>query len=204
VAFRPRSLLKTVLVLAAFCALAYFARGLWLPVFGYGLIHDDGPGKAEIAVVLGGDYWGHRLLRSAELVREGYVPAVLISGPPGFYGINEADAAIQFAVAKGYPKEWFIPLRHTALSTREEAVKILDELQRRNTRSFLLVTSDHHTGRARRIFLTAERKRGGGPEFRTVAAPDEFFRPATWWQSREGEKTVFMEWTKTFATAAGM
>ena len=58
------------------------------------------PGKADIAVVLAGDYWGHRLFNGAELVKQGYVPLVLVSGPPGFYGVNEADAAIQFAVDK--------------------------------------------------------------------------------------------------------
>src|ERR1039457_6389985 len=58
------------------------------------------------------------------------------------YDINEADAAIQFAIHKGYPAQWFIPLYHTALSTREEAVPVLDALKQRNIHSFLLVTSD--------------------------------------------------------------
>ena len=120
------------------------------------------------------------------------------------YNINEADAAIDWAVSKGYPRDWFIPLRHNALSTRTEATVIFDELKRRNAHSFLLVTSNYHTGRARRIFLSVERARGGGPEFRTVAAPDHFFRPADWWRSRESEKVVFMEWTKTLTGVFGI
>jgi uncharacterized SAM-binding protein YcdF (DUF218 family) len=203
VALRHSSKLKTAIGFLLVCVFAYLVRGFWLPVLGAGLIHDDGPAKADIAVVLGGDYWGHRILRAAELAKQGYVPAVLVSGPPGFYGINEADAAIQFAVSKGYPRQWFIPLYHHALSTREESCVLLAELRRRNLRSFLLVTSDYHTGRARRIFLSMERASGGGPEIRTVAAPDEFFRPAAWWQSREGQKMVLLEWMKTVATAAG-
>jgi hypothetical protein len=39
---------------------------------------------------------------------------------------------------------------------------------------------------------------------RTVAAPDEFFRAESWWRSRQAQKTVFMEWSKTVATAIGM
>src|SRR5437870_5826128 len=131
---------------------AFLARGWWLPAFGYALIHDDGPAKADIAVVLGGDVWGRRILRGGDLVKQGYVPAVLVSGPPGFYDVNEADAAIQFATARGYPKEWFIPLRHSALSTRDETQVVLDEFRRRNTRSFLLVTSSYHSARSRRIY----------------------------------------------------
>ena len=202
-AFRPFPRLKALVALLVLCAAAYLARDWWLPAFGYALVHDDGPGKADIAVVLGGDYWGHRVERAGDLVRQGYVPAVLVSGPPGFYGMNEADAAIQFAASKGYPREWFIPLRHEALSTQTEAQAILDELRRRNVHSFLLVTSDFHTARARRIYRAAERARGG-PEFRTVAAPDQYFRADSWWRTREGRKTVLIEWMKTIATAIGL
>ena len=78
------------------------------------------------------------------------------------------------------------------------------ELRRRHVRSFLLVTSDYHTARARRIFLAAERAMGGGPAMRTVAAPDQFFRPDSWWRNREAQKTAFFEWSKTVATALGL
>jgi len=67
-----------------------------------------------------------------------------------------------------------------------------------------LVTSDYHSARARRIFLAAERASGGGPQMRTVAAPDEFFRPDSWWRNRQSQKMVFMEWSKTVATAFGL
>jgi uncharacterized SAM-binding protein YcdF (DUF218 family) len=203
VAARRFAFAKIILLVTVACAAAYLARGLWLPTLGYGLIHDDGPAKADCAIVLGGDYWGERILRGAELVRQGYVPSVLVSGPPGFYGMNEADLAIQFAVGKGYPKEWFVPVRHQGLSTRAEAEVFFDELRRRGARSFLLVTSDHHTARARRTFLAAARQYPGAPEFRTVSAPDHFFRPGDWWRDREAQKIVFMEWTKTFASAVG-
>jgi uncharacterized SAM-binding protein YcdF (DUF218 family) len=185
-------------------AVLFLTKDLWFGAIGTALVHDDGAGKAEIAVVLAGDYWGHRLLKAAELVRQGYVPRVLVSGPPGIYEINEADAAIQFAVHKGYPAEWFIPLRHTALSTRDEAAIVLDYLRQRNIHSFLLVTSNYHTGRSRRIYLDAEHRRGGGPDFRVVASGDQFFSAADWWHNREGRKTVFLEWTKTLSGAFGI
>jgi uncharacterized SAM-binding protein YcdF (DUF218 family) len=204
VAVRRAFLLKLLLVAAVVCLIAYFARDAWLPWIGYALIHDDGPGKADCAVVLGGDYYGNRIVRAAELVRMGYVPMVLVSGPPGFYGVNEADLAIQFAEKKGFSPEWFVPLRHRALSTRDEAEALIDELRKRNAQSFLLVTSTFHTARARRIFLSAERSKGYTAPFRTVASPDRFFTPDRWWCERESRKLAFMEWTKTVATAVGM
>jgi uncharacterized SAM-binding protein YcdF (DUF218 family) len=185
-------------------AAAILARSLWLPLLGYALVHDDGPAHADIAVVLAGDYVGHRIEKAAELIRQGYVPAALISGSPGFYGLHECDFEIAYAVRLGFPAQWFIPLPHSALNTRDEALVVLAELRRRNVRSFLLVTSDFHTARARRIFLAAARAMGGGPAMRTVAAPDQFFRPDSWWRNREGQKTAFFEWSKTVATALGM
>ena len=185
-------------------AVVYLARDVWLGALGSALVHDEGAAQAEIAVVLAGDNWGYRLTKGAELVRQGYVPLVLVSGPPGFYGVNEADAAIHFAIGKGYPAEWFIPVYHTALSTREEATAILDALQQRRIHSALLVTSDYHTGRAGRIFRGVERQRGGGPDLRVVASGDRFFSAANWWHNREGQKIAFMEWSKTLASVFGI
>lgn len=202
---RPRffrlKLLAACLLLAA---AAILARSLWLPLLGYALVHDDGPAQADIAVVLAGDLVGHRIEKAAELIRQGYVPAALVSGPPGFYGLHECDFEIAYAVRLGFPAQWFIPLPHSALNTRDEALVVLAELRRRNVRSFLLVTSDFHTARARRIFLAAARAMPGVPAMRTVAAPDRFFRPDSWWRNREAQKTVFFEWSKTVATALGI
>jgi uncharacterized SAM-binding protein YcdF (DUF218 family) len=177
---------------------------LWLSALGAALVHDDGPAKADIAVVLGGDYWGHRILTAAGLVRAGYVPAVMVSGPPGFYGENECDAAIRFAIGKGYPAQWFIPAPHNAFNTRDESRAILEDLRLRKASSILLVTSDFHTGRSRRLFLAAERAMGGGPSIRMVAAPDQFFTAGAWWRTREGRKIAFMEWLKTITGAVGI
>ena len=193
-----------VLLALLLVAVAYLARDVWLGALASPLIHDEGAAKAEIAVVLAGDYWGFRLTKAAELVRQGYVPRVLVSGPPGFYEVNEADAAIHFAVVRGYPAEWFIPLHHTAMSTREEATAVLDALQQRHIHSALVVTSNYHTARALRIFRNAERQRGGGPDLRMVASGDRFFSAAGWWHNREGRKIAFMEWAKTVATAFGI
>jgi uncharacterized SAM-binding protein YcdF (DUF218 family) len=197
----PRRGFRLLLIVAIVVIGLVISMPLWLPVFGYGLIHNDGPAKADLAVVLAGDTWGLRTERAAELVKQGYVPAVLVSGPR-MYDVHECDLAIGMMVHKGYPANWFVPFPNNALSTREEGSVILRELRRRGIRSFLLVTSSYHTGRARRLYREIERQEGG-PPFRMVAAEDEYFRPGSWWRTRESQKTVVIEWLKTVGNALG-
>ena len=182
---------------------AFLARHVWMPVFGYALVHDDGPVKADIAVVLAGDTTGKRIEKAAQLVKDGYVPAALIDGQSGQYGNNEADLAIPFIVKEGYPASWFIPFRFDAHSTREESDLVLTELRRRNVHSFLLVTSDYHSARARRLFLDREKRIAYPLPFHTVTSPDRFFRAGRWWWHRESQKTVFWEWCKTISATLG-
>lgn len=195
----PRLFVCIVVGLAVLVLLAA-THALWMAALGRLLVRDDGPARADMAVVLAGDFSGNRILRAAELVRQGYVPKVLVSGPNTLYGHYECDVAIPFAVEHGYPAAWFVRAPHEALSTREEAPVILQDLRRLGVHRFLLVTSNFHTARATRIF------RAAGPDFdiRTVAAPDKYFSPESWWRNREGQKLFFIEWTKTFASLAGM
>jgi uncharacterized SAM-binding protein YcdF (DUF218 family) len=195
--------LKFLFILAVAAVIVYLARPLWLRGLGHALVHDDGPAKADIAVVLAGDYYGDRIEKAAGLVRQGYIPAVLVDGPPGFYGMNESTAAINYVVRKGNPAQWFIDFPIQANSTHEEAEKVLPELRRRNVHSYLLVTSDFHSGRARRIFRAEAQKMGYNPEMRVVIAQGPDFNPDTWWHSREGKKAAFFEWCKTLGTALG-
>lgn len=201
---RPYFFLKFIFGFVTLAVVLFLSGSLWLPWIGKALIHNDGPAKADIAVVLAGDMYGHRVLKGADLVRKGFVPVVLVSGPGPNYGMYESDLAIAFAVSKGNPQAWFIPLPSAALSTRDEAALIVPELQRRNVHSFLLVTSDFHTARARRIWRETSRRLGANLDMRTVAAPDEFFRAGSWWRFRQAQKIVFIEWSKTIATVFGM
>jgi uncharacterized SAM-binding protein YcdF (DUF218 family) len=198
-----RRFFPKLLIAAGVCVvIAIVTHTLWLPWLGYALIRDDGPATADMAVVLAGGYSGWRLEKAAELVKAGYVPVVLVSGPP-LYDIHECDVSIPMMVRRGFPASWFIGCPNGALSTREEAWAILGELKRRGVKSFILVTSNYHSGRARRLYLTVERAMGGGPPFRVVTASDPYFAPHSWWKNREGQKAVFLEWWKSLANAFG-
>jgi uncharacterized SAM-binding protein YcdF (DUF218 family) len=154
------------------------------------------PEKADVVFVLAGDGTGHRILKAAELVSQGYAPRVVVSGPDGNYGYYECDLAIPFAVKAGYPQSEFVPFPHRARSTREEAADAAVELHTLGAHRVLLVTSLFHTRRAGRMF------RAAAPDltFIVVAAPDENFTPDGWWHNREASKTFLLEWTKTVAS----
>jgi uncharacterized SAM-binding protein YcdF (DUF218 family) len=197
-------LIRLVIVVVVFFALAILTSSWWLPAFGWALVRDDGPAKADIAVVLGGDPWGGRISKAGDMVRQGYVPAVLVSGPPGYYDQHECEPEIAWAVRHGYPEAWFIPFPDEARSTQDEARILLPELQHRNVHRALIVTSDFHSRRAARIFLKTERTMGIAIDIRMITAPDREFHPATWWRDRQGKKVAFTEWTKTLAEAIGL
>ena len=190
-----------VAAIAVFVIAVAATHSIWLGWLGDVLVSAVPPVKADAALVLAGDPRGARIRHAAELVRAGYAPKVLVSGPMEWYGVNEADLAIQYAAANGYPKEWFEPIKLEALSTDEEARAIAPELARRGVRTLLLVTSDYHTARAGKIF---RRTVPSGIEIHTVAAPDEYFTAHGWWHTREGRKTWFFESSKMIATMVGL
>ena len=169
------------------------SHSLWLAALGGWLVRTDPPARADIALVLAGDKSGYRILKAAEMVRQGYTKTVLVSGPEGMYGYNEAELAIPFAVRSGYAPSWFEAAPNRSHSTQEEALALVDELHKRGVHTCLLVTSDYHTRRAGRIYRAA----APDVDFRVVGALTPSFDRADWWRSREGRKYFFLEWTKT-------
>jgi uncharacterized SAM-binding protein YcdF (DUF218 family) len=192
--FRSRTL-RWLAAVALLAGILVLTRPLWLTALGRFLVESQEPFSAEMVVVLAGDDTGHRILKGAELVRQGYAPKVLVSGPECCYGNHESDLAIPFAVQQGCSQEWFIPLPHSARSTLEEARLVLRELESRHVRRFLLVTSDFHTARAARVY----RRLAPRGSFRVVAASSPDFSAGGWWHSREGRKQFLIEWIKTVA-----
>jgi uncharacterized SAM-binding protein YcdF (DUF218 family) len=164
------------------------------------LVEDDGAAKADAIVVLGGDAFGTRILRAAELRRAGYARRILVAGPVTLLG-HESDETILFAGTKGYPASMFesIPLPPEATSTRTEARYLGKQLQAQGMTSIDLVTSNYHTRRAGWLW----RKENPWLHVNVVPAPDPNFTPETWFYNREGQKTFLLEWLKTIANRLG-
>lgn len=183
----------------------YLLSPLILPWAGHFLIAEEGPPrKADAALVLAGDAFGRRILRGGEMVRDGFVPVAYISGPDELYGFSEDELAIRFAVKRGMPREWFVGLPNQANSTEDEAKTLLPELRRRGVKRLLLVTSNFHTRRATRIFRKYAARLTPEISIHPVVAHDALFNPDHWWQSRPGQKTFLLEWTKTVTEPFGI
>ena len=150
--------------------------------------------------MLGGDSFGTRILRAAELQKAGYARRILVAGPVTLLG-HESDDTIVFASRKGQPASMFeaVPLPPEATSTRTEAQYLGKLLQAQGISSIDLVTSNYHTRRAGWLW------RKENPWLRTnvVPAPDANFTPETWFYNREGQKTFLLEWLKTLASRLG-
>jgi uncharacterized SAM-binding protein YcdF (DUF218 family) len=183
---------------------AAFTSSLWLAAVGRYLVRAGPPAPADVIVVLAGDFSGNRILTAADLVRRGFAPKALVSGPSGAYGLHETDLAIPFAVHHGYPESYFIALPNDGRSTREEATDVLGALGKLRARRIDIVTSDYHTRRADNIYRALAPKFAPGLEIHMVAAPDLYFSPDGWWKNRDGRKTFLLEWMKTVATWFGM
>ncbi len=192
---------KTALATAALVALLVITHTVWFRWLGQFLVQDQPPFQADAVLVLAGDWNGDRVLKGAELVKQGFAPVALISGPDYIYGINEGEMGIEFAVRKGYPRESFQLLTSSSFSTREEAASLAPALRARGIHKLMIVTNDFHTRRAGRFFRS---RLDPDIEVRMIAVPDRFFSPGGWWHNREGEKVFFYEWSKTVAAVLGM
>jgi uncharacterized SAM-binding protein YcdF (DUF218 family) len=167
---------------------------------GQVLVNSEAPRKADVVIVLGGDWDGRRVLKGAELVKEGYAPRMIISNGPYIYGRPESEMAADFAAARGYDRSSMICIQRTNDSTQEEAEKVPPVIRSLGAHVVLLVTSPSHTARATRVF----RRMAPDLEFHPVAAPDPKWCGGRWWTKRECEKTWFMEAVKTITAPFGI
>lgn len=164
------------------------------------LIQSETPEKADVVVVLAGDSFGQRILKGCELIREGYAPKALVSGPRVFYGRHEDEFAIQWAVERGCDRAWFEGLPNELKSTRDEAEMLSRAMRERGVKTYLLVTSNFHTARAARIF----RREITDLRAIVVAAPYPEFDPNGWWKDRQHRKVFAIEWMKTVTEPFGI
>ena len=173
----------------------YLARGPILRGVAHGWIVDEPLEKAQAIVVLGGDSrTGDRVRHAASLYKDGWAPRIVLSGAPIRTYFNETELMAREARELGVPADHLILAPSGANSTLEEALKLRPVLAEHNFRKVIVVTSNFHTRRAKQIFLGVYRPRG--TIVLVSAAPDRSFDPATWWQSREGRKLLFLELLK--------
>jgi uncharacterized SAM-binding protein YcdF (DUF218 family) len=165
------------------------------------LEEDDGPRKVDAIVVLGGDRYGDRTLKGAQLAKAGFAPFAYVSGPAKLIGYESTDEVL-FAEQHGYPASLFreIHCPAAAESTRTEARFLGQYLAGQGVKSVLLVTSNFHTKRAAKLW----RQVNPALHIAIVGSRDAFFAPDRWWKTREGQKTFVYEWMKTVSVMFGI
>jgi len=188
-----------LLLLAAVVGTLYLFRGPLLRAFADCWIVDDELEKADALVVLGGDsVQGDRARHAVGLFHQGWAPKVVLSGGPLRADLSEADLMEKDALRQGVPAASLIVFRHPVTNTLHEALALRPLLAQHNFRKVIVVTSNFHTRRARRIFRAVYEK--DGLEVRVSAAPDVRFHPDRWWQERDDRAWLFLELVKTLHT----
>ena len=160
---------------------------------------DSLPSHAQAAIVLNGSAAGvaARIQAAVELLKRGVVDCVMISIPPtNYWGENLP------AVANHYFEKRFggaianrtVYCVSDAGSTFEEAHALGQCLRSGGWNRVIIVTSNYHTRRARRIWALAHADSHFQLYVDGVADGD--FKPKGWWRNRGYAKTWLLEATK--------
>jgi len=191
------------LVLAIWGLSAYIARPLYLPFLGEFLICADLLEKADAIVVLAGDDTvGSRVSEAVSLLRGGWSEVLMVSDAPIAWGVTSAEVARKQAVELGVPPSQIIAVpakspagrRQLLDSTLSESRLLLAEWQKRKYNTVIVVTSNFHTRRAKRIFQRLSRDAG----IRVLIHPsaDTSFRVDHWWTRRADARMWLLEMQK--------
>lgn len=151
---------------------------------------EDPPERADAALVMTGDPGYERTKAAADLVLNGTVRLLVLTGGEPWPG-DSAESLRDVALRRGVAPE-SIRFENTSLDTRESLVNVAPILRREGVRSVILVTSPSHQ---RRASWTARRAL---PGIRIVNRPIhvEPWPPPRWWAARATRTIVLREYAK--------
>jgi len=176
------------------------AAPVGLEALGRALIADDPLHPADGILVLSGESReGDRVQRAVDLYKQGLAPLLVLSGTPAGFRTHEAEIMQRHAEYLGVPPDRILTVKHDADSTKQEAEAVVPILKAKGLNEVILVTSNYHTARAKRIFAKAAGP--AGPRFLASPTGDGLFNPDGWWTRRRYAQTFFFEATKTVWSA---
>lgn len=202
-----RGLLQLTGLLAIVAVLGGAAAFLLLAPW---LQYQDQPERADYIVPLAGD--GHRLIKAAELYKQGLAPKILLSNerirPPtrlqgiaielGYSRTDPRDFRQRLLAHLGVPESATESFGQGHISTVEEAEALKRHLAGRAAHTVILVTSPYQ---ARRAKLTFERVM---PQVRwLIVWPPEDSLPDRWWTDQDAALRTVSESAKLLHFWAG-
>lgn len=192
------------LALALGGALLAAALAVWFP--GWFIDFSEPPRKADLIVVLAGGY--ARPFYAADLYKEGWAPEVWVSRPyrpPGelkavALGVDfpaEHEINRDILIRSGVPGERIHLYGDSVMSTANEAMALGKAVELAG-KTVLIVTSRHHSRRAKWIFRTTLPRTA----FLACATPyEEFTRK--WWTKQDLARAAVLESVKTLYYLVG-
>lgn len=179
-------------------ALVFCLGGVSLWKSGRWLVHEDRFDHVRWAVVLAGESRDcERSDAAIDLYRKGKIDTLALSATRVYKVRYNSEFMVDYFVQQGVPRDRVFEFRQDAYSTLEEAHLLMRQFRLQNLDTVLIITTNYHTARTRRIF----RKLAHGYPVVLVAAADySVYDPNAWWSNRESLKIWFDEWARTFFT----
>ena len=194
-------------LIAYVVAFATLASGVIALALHFGgallVVYDPLPLHAEVAVMLDGSTNAVEARRSEamRLAKDGVVDHVMLSiGQISYWGESIPEVAHRYLERNYGPtlasRVAFCPMDDNVNSTAEEAIVLEDCLEQRGWRSVVVVTSNYHTRRARKIWRATLAPARPPFAVSVVGVPDGDFQPSGWYRTRRYAKTWVEEMAK--------
>ena len=192
---RARAAAKAVGVAAVLTFALVLAHRPILVGFAHLFRADDPAPSDAIVVLLGGET--HRPVKAAELYRNGLAPLVLLGQERGRANspLSTSDLIQRYLVKSGVPADAVVILPGVVSSTRDEAERVAEYIDRHPLRRITVVTTAFHTARARWIFRRT--LAGRNVDVHTAAVSDPRYDESNWFQDEDGLVYYTFEALKT-------
>ena len=161
------------------------------------LVYRDNIDPSDAIVVLVGDQTGERLMAGISLFKKGYGKNIVFWGGPAYWKVTYAELFLKQLKESGIGPESAVwsEERLQDNSTAGEAQVNMTLLKNIGARSFILVTSNYHSARARYVYAPLAEK--NGMKMYVYPSQDSDVKLEGWWRDRESAKIVFLELQKT-------
>tara|TARA_Y100001936_G_scaffold237242_1_gene267600 strand:+ start:786 stop:1403 length:618 start_codon:yes stop_codon:yes gene_type:complete len=192
--------LTTLIIAFFFVALIIFIFKIpLLDKIGDNLVYRSKLVPSDAIVVLAGSPKGNRIEEAVQLFKKGMGKVMVFVGYPLYPGINSDEVMKNYAISLGVPEENIIARKLTGeISTLGEALCNLKQLELLKAKSFILVTSSHHTRRSRRTYEFAMKKLDMKLILRVQPAHDPRVPIPGWWKIHSGKREILFEYIKSF------